>query len=155
MIEGVDPQAAMKMATDIVIAYLDKRSVEPGELPALVRSVRSALTLELESSEGAHEIAVPEGRLETLRPAVPIEESVTRDYLVSLEDGKHYRSLRRHLMAKHGMTPDDYRRKWNLPSDYPMVAPSYAEERSAVARRTGLGRAAPAAPPKKGRAQRQ
>jgi predicted transcriptional regulator len=84
-------------------------------------------------------------------PAIPVEKSVHRDYLVCLEDGKHYRSLRRHLMAKYGMTPDDYRRKWDLPKDYPMVAPSYAEERSLVAKRTGLGRDHRASEPKRAR----
>jgi len=72
-------------------------------------------------------------------PAVPVESSINPDFIYSLEDGKPYRSLRRHLMAKYGMTPDDYRRKWSLPADYPMVAPSFAKQRSEVAKRSGLG----------------
>jgi predicted transcriptional regulator len=89
----------------------------------------------------------------SLAPAVPVSESIHRDYILSLEDGKPYRSLRRHLMAKYGMTPDDYRRKWGLPSDYPMVAPSYAQDRSDVAKRIGLGRskARPAEPARSAR----
>lgn len=78
--------------------------------------------------------------LRDLVPAVPIKLSVHDDYIVSLEDGVKFRSLRRHLMARYNMTPDDYRKKWGLPADYPMVAPSYARERSAVAKRVGLGR---------------
>jgi predicted transcriptional regulator len=74
------------------------------------------------------------------RPAVPIDRSVTPDYLLSLEDGRPYRSLRRHLMARHGLTPDQYRQKWGLPADYPMVAPNYARQRSEVAKRIGLGK---------------
>lgn len=148
MTERVDPEAAMKMATDIVIAYLGNRSLEPSELPQLVRQVRAALVEEppenpSEASSG------PQGYSDFVRadsplqrlPAVPVEDSVTTEYLVSLEDGKRYRSLKRHLMSKYGMTPEQYRQKWGLPSDYPMVAPSYAAERSLVAKRIGLGRA--------------
>ena len=80
------------------------------------------------------------GTPDRAQPAVPVEESITPDYLISLEDGQRYRSLRRHLMAKYGMTPDQYREKWSLPRDYPMVAPTYAKERSEVAKRIGLGR---------------
>lgn len=75
-----------------------------------------------------------------MAPAVPIDASVTEDYIISLEDGRRFRSLRRHLMAHYGMTPEDYKRKWCLPDDYPMVAPSYARDRSEVAKRSGLGR---------------
>ena len=73
-------------------------------------------------------------------PAVPIKKSVTPDYIISLEDGRKFKSLKRHLSAHYGMTPDDYRAKWNLPSDYPMVAPNYAATRSALAKTMGLGR---------------
>jgi predicted transcriptional regulator len=138
----------MKMAADIVIAFLGQRAVEPNELPSLVRAVREALTDEggnaqpsLEESLSAPDPATERLRLaETRRPAVPVEESVTRDYIISLEDGQRFRSLRRHLMAKYGLTPEQYRERWNLPADYPMVAPSYAESRSDVAKRIGLGR---------------
>lgn len=87
------------------------------------------------------EDAPPPKPKQKLKPAVPVGQSIHDDYLINLEDGKRYRSLRRHLMARYGMTPDDYRRKWGLPDDYPMVAPSYARERSEVAKKSGLGRA--------------
>lgn len=90
----------------------------------------------------------------SVAPAVDIEESVTPEYIVSLEDGQKFRSLRRHLMAKYGMTPDDYRQKWNLPADYPMVAPNYAQSRSQIAKRIGLGRREPPAAVKPARPRR-
>lgn len=147
----------MRMATDIVIALLANHTVEPTELPSLVLGIRAALegdqlppdwtaALRLpvtSSTPGSPRVVEPDGVTTAkpeLAPAVPIEVSVTPTYIVSLEDGKHYRSLRRHLMAKYGMTPDDYRQKWGLPSDYPMVAPEYAQQRSEVAKRSGLGR---------------
>ena len=143
MTQRVDPNAAMKMATDIVIAFLTTRSIEPGDLPALVREVQAALLSghALLPAEGQHPAALAEAPIDARpRPAVPIDQSVTDDHIVSLEDGKTYRSLRRHLMSRYGMTPDDYRRKWGLPPDYPMVAPSYARDRATVAKRIGLGK---------------
>ncbi|TIW23553.1 MAG: MucR family transcriptional regulator [Mesorhizobium sp.] len=83
--------------------------------------------------------AAPE-KSEPLNPAVPIRKSVTPDYIVSLEDGKKFKSLKRHLATHHGLTPDEYRAKWGLPADYPMVAPNYAAARSALAKTMGLGR---------------
>lgn len=154
--EHVDLNGATKLAVDIILAYLGpgERSIEPERLPELVKSVRHALTVAPDASV-ALPVSLPpspapelENRstevvaetIKVRRPAVPIQDSVHPDYLVSLEDGKHYRSLRRHLMAKHGLTPDQYRERWGLPSDYPMVAPSYARARSEVAKQTGLGR---------------
>lgn len=139
-----------KLVSDVLVAYLPGSGVEPAALPQLVRDLRAAFVADAASVRPAPEggADAPEaqaGRLRpetapaSQRPAVPVEASVHDDYLVSLEDGKHYRSLRRHLMAKYGMTPDDYRRKWGLAEDYPMVAPSYARERSEVAKRSGLG----------------
>lgn len=153
----IDVQDASKLAADIVVAYLGSgdRSVEPERLPDLVRQVRHALTGDLARNKASAvaesnvrpsaEAERSEGRATAkepgeLRPAVPVEESIHPDYLVSLEDGRHYRSLRRHLMAKHGLTPDQYRARWGLPADYPMVAPNYAQARSEVAKRSGLGR---------------
>jgi predicted transcriptional regulator len=103
--------------------------------------------VQIGSGVGYVEPAEAQRPVETPTPAVPIEDSVTPDYILSLEDGKPYRSLRRHLMARYGLTPDEYRRKWGLPSDYPMAAPNYAQERSEVAKRIGLGRGAKAKRP--------
>ena len=153
----IDTRESAKMAVDIVVAYLGSgdRSIEPENLPDLVRQVRSALVGDL-AGPGLQPNAVPVlpaiADAETMapdlvdtsprrqRPAVPVAESIHPDYLVSLEDGRHFRSLRRHLMARYGLTPDQYRAKWGLPADYPMVAPNYAHERSEVAKRSGLGR---------------
>lgn len=150
----LDLNLTITKATEIIVAYLSGRTVDPTELPRLVREVREALCPmlaapevdttppsseePLEKAPSATDVAVPTrggGRM----PAVPVESSINPDFIYSLEDGKPYRSLRRHLMAKYGMTPDDYRRKWSLPADYPMVAPSFAKQRSEVAKRSGLG----------------
>jgi predicted transcriptional regulator len=157
--EAMQTKSAIELATEIVIAFLEHRSVEPSELSGLVREVRAALeggagpretegpptaisapvALDPEEGRGAAR-ASSAPRQVVLQPAVPADQSVFPDYLVSLEDGIRYRSLRRHLMARYGLTPDDYRKKWDLPADYPMVAPNYARERSEVARRSGLGK---------------
>lgn len=153
--EAKPAESIATLATQIVLALLAKEAVEPERLPSLIREVRAALAGGTPMPEGvdallgmAHAAKSPQTPPSAARPeaasaqqpAVPIAESITPDYLVSLEDGQPYRSLKRHLMAKYGMTPDEYRRKWGLPHDYPMVAPSYAQERSEVARRIGLGR---------------
>jgi predicted transcriptional regulator len=162
VIERVNPEATMRMATEIVVAYLAQRAVEPEQLPALIHDVLTALNgwpVHLPARFKDENVSAPEtepptsppARLRVLgasspasrEPAVPIETSVTDDYIISLEDGRRYRSLKRHLMARHGMTPNDYRAKWGLPNDYPMVAPSYARQRSDVAKRSGLGHAIP------------
>lgn len=155
-----ESESLLRIAGDIIVALLARRDVEPEELPAIILSVRAALAAPLgDAGEGCSATAVtirprtasgwspgvvaaPGTNLRTSPPvpAVPVEASIAPDYIVSLEDGKRYRSLRRHLMAKYGMTPDDYRAKWNLPPDYPMVAPDYAKSRSEVAKRIGLGR---------------
>ena len=93
--------------------------------------------------------AAAEPEQKPLVPAVAIRKSVTPDYIVSLEDGRKFKSLKRHLAGTYGMTPDEYRAKWGLPRDYPMVAPNYAKARSDLAKRMGLGRKGPAAPAKK------
>jgi predicted transcriptional regulator len=120
----------ISLSADIVAAYVTHNSVPPGGLPALIESVHSALT-----RIGAVE-AVPEP--EALVPAVPIRKSITPGFLICLDDGKKFKSLKRHL-ASHGMTPDQYRAKWNLPNDYPMTAPDYAAKSSALAKSIGLG----------------
>jgi predicted transcriptional regulator len=143
-----DPESAIKTAAEIVIAYLGHRVVEPEDLPGLVFRVRQALVADVDThGEAAAAPAPPAVAFRDVKPspAVSIEDSISPDWLISLEDGKRYRSLKRHLMAKHGLTPEDYRRKWGLPADYPMVAPNYSAERAAVAKRTGLGRTKPRA----------
>jgi predicted transcriptional regulator len=152
--------AVIEKAAEIVVAYLARANVDANNLPRLVAEVRRALSsgehlasvadayvvspAEPEpppsSANKSSETPVPPQVPTSLTPAVRISDSIHNDYILSLEDGKPYRSLRRHLMAKYGMTPEEYRRKWGLPADYPMVAPSYSEERSQVAKRSGLGR---------------
>ncbi len=116
---------------DIVTAFVTKNAVPPAELPQLIRSVHTALAL---LGQGAEEPAA-----ETKAPAVSIKKSVGTDYLICLEDGRKFKSLKRHLKTKYGLTPEDYRAKWGLPKDYPMVAPSYSASRSALAKQMGLG----------------
>ena len=120
----------IELVSDIVSAYVSKNNVPPGELPALIRSVYQSL-----SSLG--QPAEPEPV--KLTPPVPIKKSVTPDHIISLEDGKAYKSLKRHLTTR-GLTPVEYRQKWGLPSDYPMVAATYAAQRSELAKTIGLGR---------------
>ena len=115
----------------IVAAYVSNNSLRAADLPGLIGSVHTAIR-QLGDA--------PAPAVET--PAVPIKKSLTKDYIICLEDGKKFKSLRRHLSASYNMTPNEYRAKWNLPSDYPMVAPSYSATRSQLARDAGLGQIA-------------
>jgi predicted transcriptional regulator len=124
---------------DIVTAYVGANALEPQALPALMKSVYDTLTT---LSEAKPE---PEDRQE---PAVPIETSVSEDVIICLEDGLPFKSLKRHLRTKYDLTPEAYREKWGLPADYPMVAPSYAKQRSKLARESGLGRRSKGAQPR-------
>ncbi len=117
---------------DIVSAFVGQNQISPDALPDLIGSVYAALS--------NIEAPVAVAATEKPAPAVPIKKSITPDYLISLEDGQHYKSLKRHLRTKYNMSPEDYRAKWGLPKDYPMVAPSYAASRSALAKSMGLGR---------------
>jgi predicted transcriptional regulator len=119
------------LAAEIVSAFVSNNSVTTAELPGLIASVHAALA---RLAAGAVEQPKPE-----LKPAVPIKKSVTPDQIICLEDGKRFKSLKRHLRTAYSMTPDEYRAKWGLPSDYPMVAPNYAAARSALAKNMGLG----------------
>lgn len=126
-----DRKDLLVLATDIVTAYVGGNSISDRELPSLIRSVHSALL--------AVDGATVEPPKQELTPAVPIKKSVTPDYIICLEDGKRFKSLRRHIMSKYGLSPEDYRAKWGLAPDYPMVAPNYALARSDLAKRMGLG----------------
>lgn len=121
-------------AADIITAYVSNNQLPAGELPALIASVRAALANPVAAQ------AAPMSAPEPKEPAVPVKKSITPDFLISLEDGKQYKSLKRHLLSSYGMSPDDYRKKWGLPSDYPMVVPNYAAARSVLAKSMGLGR---------------
>ena len=123
---------SVELAAEVVAAYVSNNPVPRSDLPALILAVHSSL----EKLAGAGGHAPPQA--ETKEPAVPIRRSITPDYLICLEDGKRFRSMRRHLRGL-GLTPEQYREKWKLPSDYPMVAPNYAAQRSAMAKKIGLG----------------
>ncbi len=122
----------LRLATDIVAAYVSHNQVPAQEVPNMIRSVHGVLgTLR----EGA-----PEESSEPQKPAVPVKKSVTDDYIICLEDGKKLKMLKRYLRSNYDMSPEEYRAKWNLPPDYPMVAPNYAAQRSEFAKKIGLGR---------------
>ena len=121
----------IELTADIVSAYVSNNSVSAGDIPNLINQVHSAL---IRVSSGQAEAPV-----EPLRPAVPVKRSITPDYIVCLEDGKKFKSLKRHLRTQYDITPEQYREKWGLPPDYPMVAPNYAAARSQLAKQMGLG----------------
>jgi predicted transcriptional regulator len=121
----------IELTADIVSAYVSNNSVASSDIPGLINQVHAAL---LRVSSGAGE-AQPE----PLKPAVSIKKSITPDHLVCLEDGKKFKSLKRHLRTQYNMTPEQYRDKWGLAPDYPMVAPNYAQARSQLAKQMGLG----------------
>ena len=125
--------ALAEITSELVAAYVAKNHLQPSELPSLIASVHAAL-------DGLGKPIEPAKAPAKLVPPVSIKKSVADDYLVSMEDGKRYKSLKRHL-GTHGLTPAEYRAKWGLPSDYPMVAPAYAARRSELAKTLGLGRA--------------
>jgi predicted transcriptional regulator len=128
---AVSPNNYIDLAANIVSAYVAKNAVPVAELPALIASVHGAL------SKTARGLA--EQPKEELNPAVPIKRSVTPDHIICLDDGKRFKSLKRHLRTKYNLTPEQYRQRWGLASDYPMVAPNYAKARSALATKMGLG----------------
>jgi predicted transcriptional regulator len=121
----------IELTANIVSAYVSNNPTPASELPALINQIHAAL---LKVSTGRSELP-----LEPAKPAVPVKKSMTADYLICLEDGKRFKSLKRHLRTRYGMTPEQYRDKWNLPADYPMVAPNYAVARSQLAKKMGLG----------------
>ncbi|MHA6298756.1 Ros/MucR family transcriptional regulator [Devosia sp. CAU 1758] len=124
----------IELSTEIVSAYVSHNAVSPGDLPKLIAEVHGALR-----ALHANEVPAP---VEELKPAVPIRKSVANDYIICLEDGKKFKSLKRHLRTHFSLSPEEYREKWGLPADYPMVAPSYSATRSKLAKDNGLGRKA-------------
>jgi predicted transcriptional regulator len=127
-------QDVLRLSADIVAAYVSENTVPAGQIGELVRSVHAAMT-----GLGGAEPA-PAAPAERPKPAVPISRSVQQDHIVCLEDGKKLKMLKRYLRSRYGLSPEDYRRRWGLPADYPMVAPAYAQRRSDFAKQIGLGR---------------
>lgn len=124
-----EKKVMIDLTAEIVSAYVGNNPVQSSELPSVIRSVHESLTM----------LAEPAPVVEEQKPAVTVRKSITDDYLICLEDGKKFKSLKRHLRSKYNMSPEEYREKWNLPHDYPMVAPAYARERSRLAKEMGLG----------------
>jgi predicted transcriptional regulator len=132
--DQVSQDDMLRMAVDVVAAYLSNNQVASSQIPEIIHSVFSSLSsLDEQPAEPTAEVA---------KPATSIRKSVMPDYIVCLEDGKKLKMLKRHLRTTYNMTPEEYRTKWNLPADYPMVAPNYAKQRSEFAKRIGLGRKA-------------
>ena len=134
--------AILSRVTEIVTAYLSKNPLPPEEIPALIRSVHATLG-------GIAGVEAPAAVAR--EPAVPVKKSIKPDYIVCLEDGKKLKMLKRYLRSRYGLSPDQYRTKWGLPADYPMVASNYAAQRSEFAKKIGLGRSAPATKGRRGR----
>jgi predicted transcriptional regulator len=136
MADVVAPKVAedelLRMTADVVAAYVSNNTLATAQLADVIHAVYNSLR----GLEGQ----VVEAPAEPLKPAVPVRKSITPEYLVCLEDGKKLKMLKRHLRSTYNMTPDEYRVKWGLPPDYPMVAPKYAEQRSEFAKKIGLGR---------------
>ena len=128
--QSAQGEMLITLTSDIVAAHVSNNSVAVSDLPLLIQNVYGAL------SQLSTTPAAPEVKQE---PAVSVRASIKPDYIVCLEDGKKLKMLKRHLMTHYQMTPDDYRQKWNLPADYPMVAPNYAEQRRTLAKKIGLG----------------
>ena len=131
---GTDTPHLLRLAGQIVSAYVSNNALTMGDVPDLIRTVHDTLS-ELEN--GGERASSRD-----LTPVVPIKKSVTPDYIICLEDGKKLKMLKRYLRSQYGMSPEDYRARWNLPSDYPMVAPNYATQRSRLAKQIGLGKTA-------------
>lgn len=129
---GADLSDLLQLTSEIVSSHVSNNPVAQSDLPVLIKSVFDTLH-DLSTEE-------PEEPIEELKPAVPIKKSVTDDYIVCLEDGKKLKMLKRHLKSAFNMTPEEYRKRWDLPADYPMVAPNYAAKRQELAKKIGLGR---------------
>lgn len=121
----------VQVTSEIVAAYVGNHNVSTSELAGLIRTVHETV---VEISESGAGLSVGRNK-----PAIDIDQSIHQDYLICLEDGKQFKSLKRHLMTHYNLTPEEYREKWGLPADYPMVAPAYAKARSELAKQMGLG----------------
>lgn len=130
--QNADIADLLQLTSEIVSSHVSNNPVAQSDLPALIKTVFDTLS-DLSTEE-------PEEPVEELKPAVPIKKSVTDDFIVCLEDGKKLKMLKRHLKSAYNMTPEEYRARWSLPADYPMVAPSYARKRQDLAKKIGLGR---------------
>ena len=139
-----DKNEVIERTADIVSAYVGNNTISAAELPALIQSVHRALA----GVSGGAEVVEAAPR----DPAVPIRRSITPDFIICLEDGRKFKSLKRHLRTKYNMSPEEYRAKWGLPKDYPMVAPNYAKARSDLAKQMGLGQGGRQAPRRRGKA---
>ncbi len=129
--ENTGPNSELiELSAEIVAAYVSNNAVPASDLPSLISDVVTAVS----ATQGQTEL-----EKEALKPAVSIKKSITTDYLICLEDGKKFKSLKRHLRTHYDLSPEEYREKWGLPADYPMVAPSYAAARSELAKKMGLG----------------
>ena len=137
-LNGRAAEKLVELSASLVGAYVSHNALSASDLPKLIAQVHQAL---IGLGGPAPAEVAPE-----LKPAVPVKKSITPDYLICLEDGKKFKSLKRHLRTEYDMSPDEYRARWGLPPDYPMVAPSYSEARSALAKSIGLGRKPAAAP---------
>jgi len=126
-----DSVEIMDLTAEIVASYVENNTLSTADVPALIQSVHRALT---SIAAGVEAVEAP-----PKEPAVPIRRSITPDYLICLEDGRKFKSLKRHLRTKYNLSPEDYRAKWGLAKDYPMVAPNYAKARSDLAKQMGLG----------------
>lgn len=131
MTDTTSPTQFIALTADIVSAYVSNNTVPASDIPNLINQVHLAL---LRVSGGQNET-----QPEPLKPAISVKKSITPEYIVCLEDGKKFKSLKRHLRTQYNMTPEQYREKWQLPTDYPMVAPNYAAARSQLAKQMGLG----------------
>lgn len=139
----ISAEELLRMTTDVAAAYCSNNELTAAQLPEVIRTIFSSLQA-IQSASGSGE---------PLTPAVPVKKSITDDYIICLEDGKKLKMLKRHLRTTYNLTPDEYRRKWGLSHDYPMVAPNYSKRRSAFAKKIGLGRT-PGAKGRRGRGRR-
>jgi len=133
---GNRPDELLKFASDIVAAYVSNNPIAVSEIPAMIKSVHATLG----GLAGGTFSEAPTA----LKPAIPVKKSITPEYIICLEDGKKLKMLKRYLRSRYDLTPEEYRSKWGLPADYPMVAPNYAAQRSEFAKKIGLGKTAPA-----------
>lgn len=140
MTNSADRSELLALTAEIVAAHVSNNKVEAAELPGLIRQIYSTLSGIDGAASSATNGTLPRSHGERPAPAVPVKKSVMPDYIVCLEDGKKLKMLKRHLMSHYKMTPEQYRERWGLPVDYPMVAPNYAIQRQVLAKKIGLGK---------------